>query len=113
MPETAMRQIGQPCLGLMRGDQVNRYSRPPSSLGTTIAKGASHASKAFPTRQRRVWINSGAGRDNMAGDAAKARRFLMSAKSNAESQRWEYLDENMKKAATEMEGLPDAQKAPL
>src|SRR5215208_1102970 len=48
-----------------------------------------------------------------AGDAAKAKRFLMSAKTNAETQRWEYLDENMKKAAAEMEGLPDAQKAPL
>src|SRR4051812_25172123 len=48
-----------------------------------------------------------------AGDAAKARRFLMSAKTNAETQRWEYLDENMKNAATEMEGLSDAQKAPL
>src|SRR5215208_7192977 len=48
-----------------------------------------------------------------AGDAAKAKRFLMSAKTNAETQRWEYLDENMKKAAAEMEGLSDAQKAPL
>ncbi|HEV8379268.1 MAG TPA: hypothetical protein VGP99_10490, partial [Tepidisphaeraceae bacterium] len=48
-----------------------------------------------------------------AGDAAKARRFLMSARTNAETQRWEYLDENMKKAAAEMEGLSDAQKAPL
>src|SRR3954464_10859529 len=48
-----------------------------------------------------------------AGDAAKAKRFLMSAKTNAETQRWEYLDENMKNAAAEMEGLSDAQKAPL
>src|SRR4051812_8854124 len=48
-----------------------------------------------------------------AGDAAKAKRFLMSARTNAETQRWEYLDENMKKAAAEMEGLSDAQKAPL
>jgi len=49
----------------------------------------------------------------LAGDAAKAKRFLMSARTNAETQRWEYLDENMKKAAAEMEGLSDAQKAPL
>jgi hypothetical protein len=48
-----------------------------------------------------------------AGDAAKAKRFLMSARTNAETQRWEYLDENMKKAAAEMEGLSDAQKTAL
>jgi hypothetical protein len=48
-----------------------------------------------------------------AGDVAKAKRNLLSARSSAESGRWADLDPNMKKAAAEMEGLSDAQKAPL
>ncbi len=49
----------------------------------------------------------------LAGDAARARRNLMFAKTNAESQRWDDLDASMKKVAADMEGLSDAEKAPL
>src|SRR2546423_1830565 len=48
-----------------------------------------------------------------AGDAAKAKRELMSAKDSAESERWDDFDEKMKKAAADMEGLSDSDKAPL
>src|SRR5690349_7236821 len=51
--------------------------------------------------------------DARAGNASNARRDLMWAKDNAEGQRWDDLDTNMKKAATDMEGLSDAEKAPL
>src|SRR5215213_9218877 len=48
-----------------------------------------------------------------AGDAAKARRDLASAKDAAQSERWDNLDAAMKRAAPAMEGLSDAEKAPL
>lgn len=51
--------------------------------------------------------------DARAGNAGNARRDLMWAKDNAESQRWDDLDTNMKKATADMEGLSDAEKAPL
>src|SRR5215213_1208409 len=49
----------------------------------------------------------------LAGDAAKAKRNLMSAKSSAEGGRWGDLDGAMKRAAADMEGLSDAEKKPL
>src|SRR5688500_4574493 len=49
----------------------------------------------------------------LAGDAAKAKRSLMSAKSSAESGRWGDFDAVMKRAAADMEGLSDAEKKPL
>jgi hypothetical protein len=48
-----------------------------------------------------------------AGDAARASRDLLFAKSAAESEKWDDFDQNMKKAAADMEGLSDAEKAPL
>ncbi len=48
-----------------------------------------------------------------AGNAGNAKRDLMFAKDAAESQRWDNLDEYMKKAATDMDGLSDSDKAPL
>jgi len=49
----------------------------------------------------------------LAGDAARAKRNLGFARSNAESQRWDDLDASMKKVAADMDGLSDAEKAPL
>jgi len=48
-----------------------------------------------------------------AGDVAKAKRALMWAKDTAQSEKWNDFDTNMKKAAAEMNGLSDAEKAPL
>src|SRR5438045_1749558 len=48
-----------------------------------------------------------------AGDAAKAKRDLTFAKDNAESGRWDDLDSAMKRVAADMDGLSDADKAPL
>src|SRR5688572_27735665 len=48
-----------------------------------------------------------------AGDVAKARRDLAAAKDAAESGRWDNLDSAMKKVEADMEGLSDAEKAPL
>src|SRR3954471_2942290 len=48
-----------------------------------------------------------------AGDAAKAKRDLASAKDAAESERWDNLESSMKHAETDMDGLSDADKAPL
>jgi hypothetical protein len=48
-----------------------------------------------------------------AGDAAKARRSLASAKDYAQSERWDNFDGAMKKAEADMEGLSDTEKAPL
>src|SRR5436305_11802153 len=48
-----------------------------------------------------------------AGNAANAKRDLMFAKDAAESERWDNFDGNMKKAAADMEGLSDSDKAPL
>jgi hypothetical protein len=48
-----------------------------------------------------------------AGDAARAKRDLMFARTSAESERWDDLDANMKKVAADMQGLSDAEKAPL
>jgi hypothetical protein len=48
-----------------------------------------------------------------AGDAAKAKRNLSSAKDYAQSERWDNLADAMKKAEADMEGLSDAEKKPL
>lgn len=47
------------------------------------------------------------------GDAGSARRDLLFAKDNAESERWDDFVSNMKKAEQDMQGLSDAEKAPL
>jgi hypothetical protein len=49
----------------------------------------------------------------IAGDAAKAKRSLMSAKSSAESGRWADFGPAMQRAAADMDGLSDAEKKPL
>src|SRR4051812_47997112 len=49
----------------------------------------------------------------LAGNAANAKRSLMSAKDKAEGERWDDFDTAMKRAATDMEGLSDAEKKPL
>src|SRR3954468_1564275 len=49
----------------------------------------------------------------VAGNAANAKRSLMSAKDKAEGERWDDFDTAMKRAATDMEGLSDAEKKPL
>jgi hypothetical protein len=49
----------------------------------------------------------------VAGDAAKARRGLMSAKDKAQGERWDGFDDAMKRATADMEGLSDAEKKPL
>src|SRR5688572_17672622 len=48
-----------------------------------------------------------------AGDVAKARRNLSSAKDYAQSERWDNFNPAMKKAEADMEGLSDAEKKPL
>jgi hypothetical protein len=48
-----------------------------------------------------------------AGDAGRARRDLMFALDNAQTQRWDDFISNMQKAEVDMEGLGDAEKAPL
>ncbi|HZK82532.1 MAG TPA: hypothetical protein VFC46_15725, partial [Humisphaera sp.] len=49
----------------------------------------------------------------LAGDAARARRDLMAAKDNAETGRWDDLNDRMKKVAADMEGLSESEKKPL
>src|SRR3954471_17873179 len=49
----------------------------------------------------------------LAGNAANAKRSLMSAKDKAEGERWDDFDTAMKRAAADMEGLSDAEKKPL
>ncbi|MDB5322704.1 MAG: hypothetical protein JWN40_4335 [Phycisphaerales bacterium] len=49
----------------------------------------------------------------LAGDAAKAKRDLMSAKDKAEGGRWDGFDDVMKRAVVDMEGLSDAERKPL
>jgi hypothetical protein len=49
----------------------------------------------------------------VAGDAARAKRDLMSAKDKAEGGRWDGFDDVMKRAAADMEGLSDAERKPL
>lgn len=49
----------------------------------------------------------------LAGDAARAKRDLTFAKSNAESERWDDFEAAMKKVAADMEGLSAAEKASL
>src|SRR3954452_3425377 len=49
----------------------------------------------------------------LAGNAANAKRSLMSAKDKAEGERWDDFDTAMKRAATDMEGLSDAERKPL
>src|SRR5690349_19945768 len=48
-----------------------------------------------------------------AGDAAKAKRDLASAKDAAQSERRDNLESSMKRAEAAMEGLSVAEKAPL
>ncbi len=48
-----------------------------------------------------------------AGDASAAKRNLNFAKMSAESERWDDMDGSFKKATAAMEGLSDAEKAPL
>jgi hypothetical protein len=47
------------------------------------------------------------------GDAAKAKRNLMFVKMSAEASRWGDLDSAMAKVTADMDGLSDAEKAPL
>lgn len=49
----------------------------------------------------------------LGGSASSAARDLMFAKDNAESGRWDDFVDSMKKADTDMQGLSDAEKAPL
>src|SRR5438067_715404 len=47
------------------------------------------------------------------GDVVKAKRDLMFARMAVESQRWDELGEQMKKVQVDLDGLSDAEKAPL
>ena len=49
----------------------------------------------------------------MAGDAAKAKRDLSFLKMSVESNRFDSLDEQFAKVTADMEGLTDAEKAPI